>query len=78
MVNVLWAIMAGERYNSKDEQLKKILDAVNIMFRSGKPTGNFFQLLLPFLVKIAPGLFGKSEEVQLRTNIQEFARVSTQ
>ncbi|XP_049832281.1 methyl farnesoate epoxidase-like [Schistocerca gregaria] len=74
MVNVLWAVAAGSRFERHDARLKKLLEGVNETFRSGNPTGSMLRRLLPFLTKLAPGLTGYSREVETRTELQDFIR----
>ncbi|XP_046999526.1 methyl farnesoate epoxidase-like [Schistocerca americana] len=74
MVNVLWAVAAGSRFERHDARLKKLLEGVNETFRSGNPTGSMLRRMLPFLTKLAPGFTGYTREVETRTELQDFIR----
>ncbi|XP_065352558.1 uncharacterized protein LOC135947516 [Cloeon dipterum] len=47
VINILWAIMAGVRYDHKDENFQVLMHNVNEFFRNGNPTGGI--MVLPIL-----------------------------
>ena len=40
MVNIMWAITAGQRYHHDDPRLLEILAMINAVFRTGSPLGS--------------------------------------
>lgn len=52
-INVLWAIMGGDRFSYDDDELKKLVEALNLYFHSGTKTGFLRQ------IKIIQKLFPK-------------------
>ena len=55
ILNVLWGIVAGERYNYKDPRMSKFFDMMVTSLRTplAEPNATWF---LPFLVKLFPSL----------------------
>lgn len=54
-VNILWAFIAGHRFQHDDIKLKKLIDAVNLMFQNS----NIYQRSLPvpdLVMKLFPFL----------------------
>ena len=75
MLNVLWSIIGGERFQHDDARLKKLLEAVNLFvrsgnqFRAGIPVPKFLLKIFPFLKRFL-GI-----PVELFVPIQNFIRV---
>ena len=54
-INILWAFIAGKRFQHDDARLHKLIDAVNLMFQNS----NIYQRSFPipdFVLKIVPFL----------------------
>ncbi|XP_059480644.1 methyl farnesoate epoxidase-like [Neocloeon triangulifer] len=52
VINILWAIMAGVRYDHNDESFKTLMFNVNEFFRNGSPTGGIMAFPLLRFVPI--------------------------
>ncbi|XP_049963436.1 methyl farnesoate epoxidase-like isoform X2 [Schistocerca serialis cubense] len=74
MVNILWAITAGARYERHDARLRQLIDGVQRTFRSGNPTGATLGRIFPVLRTLAPRLVGYEQEVQSRRELYGFIR----
>lgn len=61
-LNVLWCMVAGTRYSHNDPRLGKLLDNIFKLSKSCS-MGNPFELLVPFLAKIAPGILKERQDV---------------
>ncbi|XP_065574487.1 methyl farnesoate epoxidase-like [Artemia franciscana] len=60
VINILWTIVAGKRYNRDDEEFVEFLGQITAMFRSGVKVTNYV-IPFPFLRHIVPGLVGWNE-----------------
>ncbi|XP_063611949.1 methyl farnesoate epoxidase-like [Penaeus indicus] len=47
-INILWAVMGGDRFPRKDPQLMHLVDSLNKLFRAGDPSGGLVGAF-PFL-----------------------------
>ena len=77
LMNILWAIVAGERFKHDDDKLNRLLYIVNLFVRSGNafirsaiPLPNFLLRLFPFIKKKFIGT-----KYDLYPPIQDFIRV---
>ena len=59
ILNVLWHIVAGERYDYKDARMTKLVNMLTVLMRHGiaEPDPTWF---FPFLAKIFPKLEGSN------------------
>lgn len=75
MLNVLWALIGGERYSHDDARLKTLLGAADLLFRNDDSIQNETPIP-PFLLRWIPMLrdyvLVRSEA---RKQIQDFIRV---
>ncbi|EFA01264.1 cytochrome P450 15A1 [Tribolium castaneum] len=71
VLNVLWAMMAGERFNINDERLRKLLKIVHDAFRLTDMSGGMLNQL-PFLRFIAPETCGYNQLVDVLVRMWEF------
>jgi hypothetical protein len=74
-INVLWAVLGGERHSHDDREFKALLQKITRLFRTGNPSGDVVDVL-PFLRLIFPGLAGYRERNIATTGGQNFFRVS--
>lgn len=76
LLNILWALIGGERFKHDDAKLKRLVDAVKLFFRAGNQTRGGIPVP-KFLIKHVPLL---RKVIGLRTElfnpVQEFIRVS--
>nr|ARE68678.1 methyl farnesoate epoxidase [Epicauta chinensis] len=71
VLNVLWAMMAGERFNVNDERLLKLLQIIHDAFRLTDMSGGMLNQL-PFLRFVAPDVCGYNKIVSILTRMWEF------
>ena len=76
LLNVLWAVVSGERYKHDDAKLKKLITAVNMIIRRGNP----LRAAIPvpkILLAIFPSLTGflGIPPADLFAPLQDFIRV---
>ena len=59
ILNALWHIVAGERYDYKDPRMTKLVDMMTVLMRHGvaEPDPTWF---FPFLAKIFPKMEGSN------------------
>lgn len=74
VLNVLWAMMAGERFDFYDEKLLKLLQIIHDAFRLTDMSGGMLNQL-PFLRFVAPKLCGYSQHVSILNRMWEFLEV---
>lgn len=55
VINILWAIMAGVRYDHDNENFQLLMHNVNEFFRNGNPTGGIMALPILRFVPIVNG-----------------------
>ena len=76
VVNILWAIVGGERFRRDDVNFKKLLKDIDLFFRAGNPIRA--NVPIPaFLLRLFPGLrryFGVQSDIF--EPLQKFIRVS--
>jgi Cytochrome P450 len=55
VINILWAIMAGVRYDHNNESFQMLMHNVNEFFRNGNPTGGIMAMPILRFVPIVNG-----------------------
>lgn len=75
VLNVLWCMVAGIRYEHDDPRLQKLLDHTFKLSKSAT-FGNPVELLIPFISKIAPWLFKANLRYKVFDEIHELSKVS--
>lgn len=75
VLNVLWAMMAGQRFNHNDYRLKKLLKIIHDSFRLLDISGGMLNQL-PFLRYIAPSVCGYNDISDTLKRMYEFLEVS--
>jgi len=74
VVNVLWAVLGGQRFHRNDEKFKNLLDINEMVFRSTKP-GLAFLPIPEFLFRKFPILFKMvGTRGDLLVTVQDFIR----
>ncbi|CAH0729734.1 unnamed protein product, partial [Brenthis ino] len=71
VVNILWKLVAGKRYDLKDKQLRVLCDLITRTFKVGDMSGGLLNFL-PFLRHIIPNLIGYTELEVIHKQIYEF------
>ncbi|XP_023015476.2 methyl farnesoate epoxidase [Leptinotarsa decemlineata] len=71
VLNGLWAMMAGERLDSDDERLKKLLEIINDCFRIVDISGGLLNQM-PFLRHVAPETTGYNKLKEILDRMWEF------
>lgn len=76
VLNVLWCMVAGIRYEHDDPRLLKLL---NHIFKLSKSVtfGNPLELLVPYLAKLAPGFFNAKMRYKTFDECHELSKVCT-
>lgn len=74
VLNVLWAMMAGKRFDINDERLRKLLKIVHDAFRLTDMSGGMLNQM-PFLRFIAPETCGYNQLVDVLVRMWEFLQV---
>lgn len=74
VLNVLWAMMAGERFEIEDVRLIKLLQIIHDAFRLTDMSGGMLNQM-PFLRHIAPDVSGYTQTVSVLTRMWEFLEV---
>jgi hypothetical protein len=76
VVNILWAIVGGERFKRDDVRFKRLLEDIDLFFRVGNPVRANFPVPV-FLLRLFPGLrsyFGV--QTDMFEPLQKFIKVS--
>nr|CAD7392258.1 unnamed protein product [Timema cristinae] len=74
VVNVLWAVVAGKRFDHNDKEFVKLVRGLFRMFRAGNAAGGIMDLF-PLLRYVAPSLGGYKEMKEATHDIYEFFKV---
>jgi hypothetical protein len=74
-INVLWAVLGGERHSHDDREFKALLHKITRLFRTGNPSGDVLDVL-PFLRYFFPSLAGYRERNIATVGGQKFFQVS--
>ena len=75
MINIIWSVVAGTRYQRNDPQLEQLCANLECFLHSG----SFSRILIPiptFLLKLFPGLKKFGYNTDLFRPIQSFIQVS--
>lgn len=75
VLNVLWTMMAGERFALDDARLIKLLKIIHDAFRLIDMSGGLLNQM-PFLRYIIPDACGYTQIVDILTRMWEFLEVS--
>lgn len=73
-INVLWTMMAGERFNLDDERLRKLCGIIHDAFRTTDMCGGVLNHL-PLLRYVAPNLIGYNRTVDTLRRLWAFIDV---
>lgn len=76
-INVLWAMMAGERFNLDDARLVKLLGIIHDAFKVVDISGGLLNQM-PFLRYIAPKACGYTQTIHTLKRLWDFIEVSMQ
>lgn len=74
VINVLWAIVAGERFSHDDDRLNELLKMIEVSFRTVDISGSMLNQL-PILRYIAPRLTGYQYFKTTTDNLNGFIEV---
>lgn len=74
VLNVLWTMITGERYDLDDERLMKLLKIIHDAFKIVDASGGMLNQL-PFLRFIAPEFCGYNTIVEILTSMWDFLKV---
>lgn len=75
VLNGLWAMMAGQRFEIDDERLRKLLSIIHDAFRVVDMSGGMLNQM-PFLRFISPGAIGYNTLREVLDRMWEFLGVS--
>ncbi|CAB3259871.1 unnamed protein product [Arctia plantaginis] len=73
IVNILWRLVAGKRYDLDDANLKLLCDIITRLFRAVDMSGGILNFL-PFVRHVAPNLSGYNELCSIHKAIHDFLR----
>lgn len=71
ILNTLWSLMSGVRYNFDDPKLTKLASLVDNLLKNIDMSGSLFSHF-PFLIKIAPEFSGYTKFIEVHVAIYEF------
>nr|WCC58046.1 cytochrome P450 [Pharsalia antennata] len=71
VLNVLWAMMAGQRFDIEDERLRKLLQIIHDAFRLVDMSGGLINQM-PFLRHIAPEACGYNQIMSILNRMWKF------
>lgn len=77
ILNTIWLMMAGIRYNSDNKDLIVLQDLLSDLLASIDMTGALFSHF-PFLRFIAPGASGYKSFVECHNNVHKFVRAEVE
>ncbi|KAL1456965.1 hypothetical protein WDU94_001645 [Cyamophila willieti] len=75
VINTLWQMMAGSRFDHDDKRLAELLTLIHLSFRMLDMSGGLLNQM-PFLRYLAPGSTGYSTVCHILDNLWIFLRVS--
>ena len=76
VINILWAIIGGKRFNRDDEDFKRLLYHIGVLFKTGNTTRANIPVPM-FILKIFPGLKKRiAFDSDLFKPLQNFIRVN--
>ncbi|XP_049874477.1 farnesoate epoxidase-like [Pectinophora gossypiella] len=73
IINILWRLVAGKRYDLKDERLKELCHLIKRAFAVVDMTGGILNFM-PFLRHLIPGLTGYTEMKEVYDSLYKFLR----
>ncbi|XP_075978468.1 farnesoate epoxidase-like isoform X2 [Anticarsia gemmatalis] len=73
IVNILWRLVAGKRYDLEDAKLKTLCDLITRLFNAVDMSGGVLNFL-PFLRHVAPGLSGYNALRASHDSIHSFVK----
>nr|XP_032520756.1 farnesoate epoxidase-like [Danaus plexippus plexippus] len=73
IVNILWKLVAGKRYNLKDKQLLSLCNLITQSFKVADMSGGILNFL-PFLRFIMPNLIGYTELKNIHNTLYDFLK----
>ncbi|XP_060802447.1 farnesoate epoxidase isoform X2 [Amyelois transitella] len=73
VVNILWRVVAGRRYDLNDDRLKRLCALVMRLFRLVDMSGGIISFM-PFLRHVIPGLIGFTEMKSIHSSLQAFIK----
>lgn len=71
VINVLWAMIAGQRYSIEDEKLKRLMQIIHDAFKAADISGGMLNQM-PFLRFIAPNKTGYIKLKNVLVSLWEF------
>lgn len=74
ILNTIWTMLAGQRYDLDDERLKELLLSITKLFRIVDMSGGLINQM-PFIRFIAPGKMKYYEFVNISNKLNGFLRV---
>lgn len=74
IVNILWRLVAGKRYDLEDKKLKFLCDLIMRLFRAVDMSGGILNFM-PFMRHVFPGLSGYKELSGIHKALHEFLKV---
>ncbi|XP_046968676.1 farnesoate epoxidase-like [Vanessa cardui] len=77
IVNILWKLVAGKRYDLKDEQLNMLCDLITRSFKVVDMSGGILNFL-PFLRHVMPNIIGYTELKNIHNAIYTFLNITIQ
>ncbi|XP_021181458.3 farnesoate epoxidase isoform X1 [Helicoverpa armigera] len=77
IVNILWRLVAGKRYDLEDKKLKLLCDLIMRLFRAVDMSGGILNFM-PFMRHVFPGLSGYKELSGIHKALHEFLKETIQ
>ncbi|XP_023936785.2 farnesoate epoxidase [Bicyclus anynana] len=77
IVNILWKLVAGKRYDLANEQLKVLCDLITRSFKVVDMSGGILNFL-PFLRHVVPNLIGYTELRAIHDALYDFLRTTVE
>ena len=76
VINILWTIIGGKRFNRDDQDFKRLLYHIDVLFKTGNTTRANIPVPM-FILKIFPGLKKRiAIDSDLFKPLQNFIRVN--
>ncbi|CAH2244365.1 farnesoate epoxidase-like [Pararge aegeria] len=77
IVNILWKLVAGRRYDLTNEQLTILCDLITRSFKVVDMSGGILNFM-PFLRHVFPNLIGYNELIAIHDSLYDFLRTTIQ
>ncbi|GBP41037.1 Farnesoate epoxidase [Eumeta japonica] len=71
VINMLWCLVAGRRYDTDDERLKEICDLITRTFKTADMSGGVLNFM-PFLRHVIPNAIGYTEMMRIHKSLYNF------